>query len=526
MRLPAVERGIPKPFEWHVCIGYFRRAGKKTVSSKRSRRHQTAVLFCRAEGYRFRIRAEVVVRLGGDTAAGELTGRDGLLDVDVSPPPATCFRDCYELEPGTYLEVSESGSRKGEFWKWSSHPAHGNGTDWLASLEVELRAAVQEHLVSDVPIGAFLSGGIDSSLVVALMAANGGPKIHTFNVKFEEAAYDESAYARAVAAHVGTEHHELTVEESKGDFSTGERVLDQFDQPFGDSSAIPTYLICREIRKHVKVVIGGDGGDEMFGGYPRFVHADAIRLLGHSPRWLLRSCEDALRAASSFSPNASRQALRLVRAAQETGQRRLVNLCSIFSASELLQAVDPAFAKALGDYQPRFPSVNGNRSPGGADLIDVTVRTALPGDYLRKVDVMSSAHGLEVRVPMLANRILEFAGGLPQDQKYSWWNDKILLRRLAAKYLPATVAGKRKQGFGIPLDNWLGPKGRERLSSILLAGSASIRQMIRPEFIESLMGRFVSLEWKRSELSRYSLYQRAYALWSLERWLLRWNPTL
>jgi asparagine synthase (glutamine-hydrolysing) len=441
-------------------------------------------------------------------------------------PPATCFRDCYEVEPGSFLEISETGTRKGTYWKWSRRPDLANETDSLESLEHELRAAVREHLVSDVPVGAFLSGGIDSSLMVALMAANGATTIQTFNVKFGETEYDESIYARAVAARVGTEHHQLNIEKSGSDFSTVEKILDQFDQPFGDSSAIPTYLICREIRNHVKVVISGDGGDEMFGGYPYFVHADASRLLNHVPKWLLRSFEGALLRVSAFPPDARRQALRLVRSAQEIGQRRLVSICSLVSAQELLHAVQPEFAKAVGDYRPSFPSVNGTQSPGGAELTDVTINTALPGDYLRKVDVMSSAHGLEVRVPMLSNRVLDFASKVPQDQKYSWRQNKILLRRLARKYLPAAVASKKKQGFGIPLDSWLGDKGREALSSAVLDSSSTIRQLIRPRYIENVMSCFVSQKWEHQQLSRYSLYQRAYALWSLERWLDRWRPAI
>src|SRR5207249_357799 len=237
--------------------------------------------------------------------------------------------------------------------------------------------------------------------------------------------YDESAYARAVAAHVGTEHHELSVEKGHGDLGEIERILDQFDQPFGDSSAIPTYLICREVRNHVKVVIGGDGGDEMFGGYPRFMHADAIKILGHAPEWCLRSCQTILRAAVIFPADIRRQGLRLVRAAQEDGGDRLVALCSILPVKEIEDTVQPDFAERLGAFRPQFAAVNGQRAPGGGELIDATVISTLPGDYLRKIDVMSSAHGLEVRVPFLSNRILEFAAKLPARWRYSWRTNKI-----------------------------------------------------------------------------------------------------
>jgi len=440
--------------------------------------------------------------------------------------PATCFRDCRELEPGSFLEVSENDQRLGRYWNWSRTKDVRNGSNPAQSLEWELRTAVREHLVSDVPVGAFLSGGIDSSLLVALAAAHGGPKLQTFNVRFGEAAYDESVYARAVAEHVGTEHHELAVEASGGDLATVEMILDQFDQPFGDSSAIPMYLICREIRKHVKVVIGGDGGDEMFGGYPRFRHADAIRLLGHAPEWLLRASQGALRSMPMFPADTRRQGLRLLRAAQEPGPQGLLDLCSILRSEELLQAIQPEFAEALGLYRPGFPAAHNSSSSRSGELIDLTIRTALPGDYLRKVDVMSSAHGLEVRVPMLANRILEFAAKLPQHQKYSCRESKVLLRQLARKFLPAKVATKRKQGFGIPLDSWLGVAGRSAICAALSSKCARLRDLIRPTYIDELMSAFASQSWNHTKFSRYSLYQRFYALWSLERWLSRWRPTL
>jgi asparagine synthase (glutamine-hydrolysing) len=437
-------------------------------------------------------------------------------------PPHTCFQDCYELQPGSYLEFSESEHQIHTYWSWSPEQ-HTNGCDPLDTLEIELTAAVREHLVSDVPIGAFLSGGIDSSLLVALIAANSSSKLQTFNVKFAEDDYDESAYATAVAKHVGTEHHQLELK--SGDFSLVEAVLDQFDQPFADSSAIPSYLICREIRKYVKVVISGDGGDEMFGGYQSFAHADAIRLLSGIPASFLRATEWGMLTIPAFSPNKRRQSARLLRLAALPADERLFDLSSIYAANEILRVLQPDFTRALAGYQPKFVSES-DHSPGGQDLLDVTVQVVLPGDYLRKVDVTSSAHGLEVRVPMLANRILEFAAGLPKVHKYSWRTNKILLRRLARKYLPLEVATKRKQGFGIPFDNWLGRSGREALAATLLDPAARTQQLIARDYIKELMNCFVTQSWDQSRISRYSIYQRSYALWGLERWLVQWQPTL
>ncbi len=437
-------------------------------------------------------------------------------------PPTTCFQDCYELQPGSYLEFSRSAHQIHTYWSWSSEP-YTNGCDPLDKLEVELAEAVREHLVSDVPIGAFLSGGIDSSLLVALIAANSSSKLRTFNVKFAEDGYDESSYATAVAKHVGTEHHQLELK--SGDPSLVEAVLDQFDQPFADSSAIPSYLICREIRKYVKVVISGDGGDEMFGGYPSFAHADAIRLLSRIPASLLRATEWAMLTIPAFLPDKWRQSARLLRAAGLPADERLFDLSSIYAAEEIGRLLQPDFTRVLAGYQPKFARESDD-SPGGQDLMDVTVQAVLPGDYLRKVDITSSAHGLEVRVPMLANRMLAFAAGLPRAHKYSWRTNKIVLRRLARKYLPLEVATKRKQGFGIPFDNWLGRSGREALAETLLDPAARCQQLVGRAYIKELMNCFVTQSWDQSRISRYSIYQRSYALWGLERWLVQWQPTL
>lgn len=439
-------------------------------------------------------------------------------------PPATCFRDCREVEPGTSLEFSRDHVQVTRYWHWRRHEEESKGSDPLERLDDDLRTAVREHLVSDVSLGAFLSGGIDSSLLVALCAAEGGPKLNTFNVRFGETAYDESTYAREVAAHVGTEHHEVVLQTSDGDLETVAYVLDQFDQPFGDSSAVPTYMICREIQKHVKVVIGGDGGDEMFGGYPRFMYADVIEVMRRIPRWSLRMTERALQMKFWHGEDTRRQGLRLVGAAKENGELGLLTLCSILRPKELQTVFHPHIAGQLSGYSPRFRSGNGHRPSGGAELIDATVDCTLPGDYLRKVDITSSAHGLEVRVPFLSNRILEFAQELPNRMKYTLRTNKILLRKLARKYLPQRIATKRKQGFGIPFDTWIGDNGRREISSALLCPSSPIRDVVRPEYLSPLANQFASRIWDRSEISRYSLYQRIYALWSFERWLTRWRP--
>ncbi len=282
----------------------------------------------------------------------------------------------------------------------------------------------------------------------------------------------------------------------------------------------------REIHKHVKVVIGGDGGDEMFGGYSRFFYADVTRALGMSHGWLLRLGEAVLQKKVLLPADRRRQILRLIRAAAENGGDRLTSICSQVPVGQLKNVVEPDLQALFGSYRPSLMATNGHRHVGGRELIDATIRATLPADYLRKVDIMSSAHGLEVRVPMLANRILELSSKLPNRWKYSGMQNKVLLRKLAQLRLPREVAGKRKQGFGIPLDTWLGQSGRAELCDVLLDSRSPLRGLIQSTYVQKLASAFLNLRWDRSEWSRYGVYQRVYALWSLHRWLNAWQPSL
>lgn len=437
--------------------------------------------------------------------------------------PATFFKGCRELEPGTWLEVTRERISAGRYWSWARSEEAWSEATAVERTEHALRESLAEHLNSDVPLGAFLSGGIDSSVLVALLAQSSGAKLKTFTVKFGEAAYDESTFARAVAERFNTSHHEIELDAANADLALVGDVLDGFDQPFGDSSAIPTYMICREIRKHVKVVLGGDGGDEMFGGYPRFRYADIAKTLGGTPRWLRDGASWFSTAFKPLGTTRSRQMHKLLRAAERQDAHRLLALSCYTFPENLADVFVPVVLENIADYYPSLAETTVN-DPGGAELIDATVRYALPGDYLRKVDCMSSAHGLEVRVPFLGAQVLDCAARVPHRLKYSANNNKIILRKLARKYLPEAVACKPKGGFGIPLDTWLGEKGRRELHDMLCSNSARLRELIRPKYLSDTLDSFLSTKRDDAKQSRYNLYQQVYFLWGLERWLTRWRP--
>ena len=435
--------------------------------------------------------------------------------------PSTFFKHCRELEPGTWLLVTPNGIKTGTYWSWQRRPQTNGHTRNLADIEETLVETIGEHLCADVEVGAFLSGGIDSSLLVSLIAKRFNKQVRTFTVRFGDKSYDESQDARIVAEHLGTSHHEIELPDRAVDFSMVGKVLDQFDQPFGDSSAIPSYLLSREVRKHVKVIIGGDGGDEMFGGYPRFRHAEMARALGKCPSWMFPPADFGWASMSWLFPEQVRRARKLLRAAGLRSGDRMLALASPVSVTELGAMLAPEVLDHLGSYRPSFIAPE---DAGGSDLLDCTVSVALPGDYLRKVDVMSSAHGLEVRVPFLGDQVLDLAAELPRQLKFSWTQNKVAMRSLAGHHLPRQIAGKKKHGFGIPMDTWLGAKGRTEVADLLRSPSARIRDYVRYSYVEPLLDNFVSGRSPRATLSRESAYQRVYFLWSLERWLQTWRP--
>jgi asparagine synthase (glutamine-hydrolysing) len=441
--------------------------------------------------------------------------------------PKTMFSDLFELEPGTWLRVSSQRIEKRRFWSWRQLPDGVGEAVALEQTQAALTESLREHLVSDVPIGVLLSGGIDSSLLVAFLAKVLREDVETFTVSFPEADYDESRYASLVAHSLGVRHQQIVLGPQLADISLIEGILDQFDQPFADSSAIPTYFICKQIRKSAKVAIGGDGGDEMFGGYRRFSHADMAKLVGILPTPFLKASRMALAGIGGIVPHISRMGKRFLRSAASRDEGRLIALSCYVFPDQLPEIIERTVMKTIGKYVPSL-SLNGNGTvnPGGKEFVDSTVRYALPGDYLRKVDVMSSAHGLEVRVPFLGEYVLECAAKIPVHLKYSRTRNKIILRKLAEKYLPKTVVEKPKGGFGLPLDTWLGRNGREAVRSILISRNAGIRELIRPEYSGRLLSGFVDQNWNESRQSRFNICQQVYMLWSLERWLVRWNPTL
>jgi asparagine synthase (glutamine-hydrolysing) len=308
---------------------------------------------------------------------------------------------------------------------------------------------VRSHLVSDVPVGAFLSGGVDSSTVVGIMAREAGLPVKTFSVGFGEREFDEAPYARRVAQWFGTEHHELTA--TPRDLGLLENVLTACDEPFADASAIPTYLVSRLARQHVKVVLSGDGGDELFAGYDRYVVDRRERQLGLLGDLGLGA---PMRYLSDALPEGTR-GKNFLRHFSVPRMERYIDAISLFSNGalgdlvepEVLSARPPLFERALDDSRGLDPL---------SRLQALDLSTYLPGDILTKVDRMSMAHSVEARVPLLDHPLVEFACALPPELRMRGDQTKFLLKRVLRGRVPDEVLDRPKRGFAVPLRSWFG----------------------------------------------------------------------
>ncbi len=420
--------------------------------------------------------------------------------------PRTIFRDIRKLSPG-HLLVWEAGHVRFErYWQvvvtGDDRRPEGELVEELRAL---LRAAVRDRLMSDVPLGAFLSGGLDSSTVVALMAGLRSEPVKTFTAGFDEAGFDEREHARRVARHFGTDHHELIVRPDM--VADLPRLTWQLDEPFADESAIATYYVARMARAHVTVALTGDGGDESFGGYPRYVQLARDPLVTYLPLALRRRLP-----LQALVPSGARGHDRLHRARLDW-PRRYAESHAIFPPHYRARLYAPELLAALGSrdvlrgYTAPFIEAGGDLL-GGAQTADL--RRYLPDDILVKIDRMSMLASIEARCPLLDHRIVAFMARVPADLKIRGGETKYLLRRAMAPLLPETVIRRDKMGFGVPLDHWFRGDLRGFMSEMLLSPRLAGRGIVRGDFIERLI--------TQHDTGAANHLRRLWALICLEMW--------
>ncbi len=376
--------------------------------------------------------------------------------------PRSGLRAVEQVPPGQLVVVDTAGIRTRCYWRPAAADV-GPGADWAALVRTEVVEAVRRRMIADVPLGALLSGGIDSSIVVAAMAEVSSGPARTFTVGFPDTAYDERPFARAVASRFGTRHEEFELEVDPDMLG---RLADVLDEPFGDEAALPTLLVCEATRSQVTVALVGDGGDEVFGGYERY---RAHRLAAHIPGPAARLALLA-RWGRRAPRSTSFRVRRLLAVSAAAPRDRYAQLVEVFPL-ELRQRLwtDEARAQATRDYLP-----------DADDLRLVDLQSYLPGDVLRKADLASMAVSLELRAPFLDRRIVELGLALPRELTAG----KTALRRAFAADLPEAATGRRKTGFGVPLDRWFRGELSEAASDLLLSRD---RGLFRRSELERLL---------------------------------------
>jgi asparagine synthase (glutamine-hydrolysing) len=421
-----------------------------------------------------------------------LTAISHYLTYQYVPSPHSAFAGVAKLPPAHWLLVRDGKVETRRYWRLRYRPKRRLTEDAaIDELLARLREAVRIRLMSDVPLGAFLSGGIDSSLVVALMTELGAAPVRTFSIGFEEAQYDERHYARLVAERFGTDHHEFVVRPDAA--AIFDQLVWHYGEPFADSSAIPTYYLAELTRRHVTVALNGDAGDENFAGYERYL---AHVLATHStrvPGVVRRGVAGLASAALAWAPPRSTlaRARRFAEALADSPERRYARWMSHFDGTVKRELCTEEFRRASGDVDSEALVVDAYRASDGPDLVDATldvdVRTYLPDDLLVKVDIATMAHGLEARSPFVDHEVMEFCASLPSSLKLHGRIKKYLLKQAAAKYLPAAIIERPKMGFGVPVDHWFRRELKDLARDTLLGPSASDRGYFRMDFVRRIL---------------------------------------
>jgi asparagine synthase (glutamine-hydrolysing) len=419
--------------------------------------------------------------------------RDALqyyLEFQYVPAPHSIYRDARKVLPGRIVEIAPDGTeRERAYWDLADHWGKPDGRrrsegEYLEELSALLASSVRYRMISDVPLGAFLSGGIDSSLTVALMQRASSRPVRTFSIGFAEKGYDESGFAREVARHLGTEHREKTCTPEEA-LALVREIPEAYDEPFADSSAIPTMLVSEFTRRHVTVSLSGDGGDELFCGYPRYEWVRQGRVIQGIPGILRRPLCSLLARIPVHKVQRAAESLRY-----DDEAALYYHTVGIFERSRLSGLLPHVADDSHLQY---FRTFRDRRWGGIVERAMATdIRTYLVDDILTKVDRASMAYSLEARVPLLDHRIVEFAARLPMEHKVRGRETKLLLREVLYGLVPRKLLDRPKMGFGIPVNRWLRNELRPLLSEYL--GEERIRRegFLLPEGVSRVVEEHLS----------------------------------
>ena len=452
----------------------------------------------------------------GVRRAVNLERLDAYLSLGYVPGAESAIEGIHRLAPG-HLLVAERGTVRTEcYWHLTSRPQEPrDDAEWLEAIREGVRTSVRKRLISDVPLGALLSGGIDSSIVVAIMAEESAEPVRTFSVGFEDRRYDERQYARLVAERYGTIHEELLLDPDAAALLP--RLVEAYDEPFGDTSALPTFLICEHTRRFVTVALAGDGGDEIFGGYERYRAHGLAERLDHVPHALTAAAARALRlipSARTVPRSAAYRAARFLDTAGLEPGERYGQLMEMLPRDARYDLWTTEARAAIGAIRTAGELLGPPRAPGIAGLQLIDVERYLPDDLLYKADIASMANSLELRAPFLDYQLAELALGLPDHLKLQGSTGKVALRQAFAADLPPEILDRGKAGFGVPVSQWFREDLRAMAADVLLDPSTGRRGQFDPASVERLLTTHTSGRVDHGEaiwgLLMLELWQRRY----------------
>jgi asparagine synthase (glutamine-hydrolysing) len=435
--------------------------------------------------FAFASELKALLGLPGLRREPDLAALDAYLALQYVPGTRTGLRSVERVEPGSLLVVEGDAQTAERYWEPPLEHPQLSDDAWRERVREEVTAAVRKRLVADVPLGALLSGGIDSAIVVALMAQASAEPVRTFTVGFADERYDERPFARAVAERWSTRHEEVVLEPDAA--ATLPRLAAAFDEPLGDEAALPLFLICEAARREVTVALVGDGGDESFAGYERYA---AMALAERVPAPAAAAGARLLRALPSGRRERRSPVFRAARfldAAAAPRAERYGQLMQVFALGQRAELwTEEAKAEIGALMSPGFllgpPPARGI---AGLQLLDLA--TYLPGDLLPKSDIASMAHSLELRSPLLDHRVVELGLALPDTLKQHGREGKLALRRAFAAELPPSVAQRGKSGFGVPLARWFRGELASLARELLLDERARARGWFRPAAVAQLL---------------------------------------
>jgi asparagine synthase (glutamine-hydrolysing) len=420
----------------------------------------------------------------------DLDALSNFLSLKYVPSPQTMFRGIHALPPGFLLTCDRSGVRLRRYWDLNfSSQTSASEAECAEQLEALLRESVLLHLQSDVPFGAFLSGGLDSSTIVALMSDYLPEPVDTFSVGFDGlgAEISEARYARLVADHFGTRHHEVVI--SAADFlDRAEAVIWHLDQPVADLACFANMMLAESASQHVKMVLTGEGGDELFAGYARYAGERFRPLASPLPEW----AGDTLVRASSLLPGLRRPKLALNALMEKDEAARLLHWFPLFSAREKAKlfsdrrmwdrsAITSGEKVFAGHLRSTDSAVPLNR------MLYVDTKLWLPDDLLARGDKMSMAASIEARVPLLDHKVVEFAASLPPNLKIRKLTRKFLLKKVAAKLVPQEIIHRKKQGFPIPISVWFRGEAKQFVSDLLSRDTLNRRGLFNADYVQEIL---------------------------------------